>query len=73
MNEIQFGIMLILNLAIGLCTPPVGSALFVGSAIGKISIEKATKAMLPFYISMIIILLIVTFWAPMTMTLPSMM
>jgi tripartite ATP-independent transporter DctM subunit len=73
MNEIQFGIMLILNLAIGLCTPPVGSALFVGSAIGKISIEKATKAMLPFYISMIVILLIVTFWAPMTMTLPSMM
>jgi tripartite ATP-independent transporter DctM subunit len=73
MDPIQFGIMLILNLAIGLCTPPVGSALFVGSAIGKISIEKATKAMLPFYVSMIIVLLIVTFWTPLTMTLPLMM
>ncbi|NCB00772.1 MAG: TRAP transporter large permease [Spirochaetia bacterium] len=73
MNEIQFGIMLILNLAIGLCTPPVGSALFVGSAIGKISIEKATKAMLPFYISMIVVLLLVTFFSPLTMSLPNMM
>ncbi len=73
MDPIQFGIMLILNLAIGLCTPPVGSALFVGSAIGKISIEKATKAMLPFYASMIIVLLLVTFWTPLTMSLPSVM
>ncbi|WP_422478469.1 TRAP transporter large permease [Pleomorphochaeta sp. DL1XJH-081] len=73
MSPIQFGIMLILNLAIGLCTPPVGSALFVGSAIGKISIEKATKAMLPFYVAMLITLLLVTFWTPLTMTLPNMM
>lgn len=73
MNPVQFGIMLILNLAIGLCTPPVGSALFVGSAIGKISIEKATKAMLPFYAAMIVVLLIVTFWSPLTMTIPNMM
>ncbi len=73
MDPIQFGIMLILNLAIGLCTPPVGSALFVGSAIGKISIEKATKAMLPFYASMIVVLLLVTFWTPLTMSLPSVM
>jgi tripartite ATP-independent transporter DctM subunit len=73
MSPIQFGIMLILNLAIGLCTPPVGSALFVGSAIGKISIEKATKAMLPFYIAMLVTLLFVTFWPALTMTLPNMM
>ena len=73
MSPIQFGIMLILNLAIGLCTPPVGSALFVGSAIGKISIEKATKAMLPFYIAMLVTLLLVTFWPALTMTLPNMM
>lgn len=61
MNPVQFGIMMILNLGIGLCTPPVGSALFVGCAIGKISIEKATFAMLPFYIAMIAVLLLVTF------------
>ncbi|MGE0074488.1 MAG: TRAP transporter large permease [Sphaerochaetaceae bacterium] len=73
MDPIQFGIMLILNLAIGLCTPPVGSALFVGSAIGKISIEKATKAMLPFYAAMIVTLMLVTFWPGLTMTLPNMM
>jgi tripartite ATP-independent transporter DctM subunit len=73
MSPIQFGVMLILNLAIGLCTPPVGSALFVGSAIGKISIERATKAMFPFYIAMIITLLLVTFWPALTMTLPNLM
>ncbi|MBN2861047.1 MAG: TRAP transporter large permease [Sphaerochaetaceae bacterium] len=73
MDPIQFGIMLILNLAIGLCTPPVGSALFVGSAIGRISIEKATKALLPFYATMIIVLLLVTFYAPLTMTMVSFM
>ena len=73
MDPIQFGIMLILNLAIGLCTPPVGSALFVGSAIGKISIEKATKAMLPFYAAMIVTLMLVTFWPGLTMTLPNIM
>jgi TRAP-type C4-dicarboxylate transport system permease large subunit len=61
MNPVQFGIMMILNLGIGLCTPPVGSALFVGCAIGKISIEKATSAMFPFYIAMIAVLLLVTF------------
>ncbi|NDL68859.1 TRAP transporter large permease, partial [Anaerotalea alkaliphila] len=47
-DPVHFGIVFILNLAVGLCTPPVGSALFVGCSIGKISIEKATKALLPF-------------------------
>ncbi len=61
MDPIQFGVMFILNLAIGLCTPPVGSALFVGCAVGKVSLEKATKAMLPFYATMIVVLLLVTF------------
>jgi tripartite ATP-independent transporter DctM subunit len=73
MDPVHFGIMLILNLAIGLCTPPVGSALFVGSAIGKISIEKATKAMVPFYSVMIVVLLLVTFIPAMSMTIPNLM
>ena len=61
MSPIQFGIMLLLNLGIGLCTPPVGSALFVGSAVGRIPIEKASKALIPFYIMMICVLLLITF------------
>lgn len=73
MDPIQFGIMLILNLAIGLTTPPVGSALFVGCSIGKISIEKATKAVLPFWVMMLVNLMLVSFWSPMTMFLPSFM
>ncbi len=61
MSPIQFGIMLLLNLGIGLCTPPVGSALFVGCAVGRIPIEKASKALIPFYIMMICVLLLITF------------
>ncbi len=71
MSPIHFGIMLMINLAIGLCTPPVGSALFVGCAIGKISIEKATKAMIPFYIAMIVVLFLVTYIPQITMFLPN--
>jgi len=70
MNPVQFGVMLILNLGIGLCTPPVGSALFVGCAIGKISIEKATKAMLPLYFMMLIVLMLVTFVPQVVMFIP---
>ena len=72
MSPIQFGVMLILNLGIGLTTPPVGSALFVGCAIGQISIEKATKAMLPLYLMMIIVLLLVTFIPNIVMFVPNM-
>jgi len=71
MSPIQFGVMLILNLGIGLTTPPVGSALFVGCAIGQISIEKATKAMLPLYLMMIIVLLLVTFIPNIVMFVPN--
>jgi tripartite ATP-independent transporter DctM subunit len=73
MSPIHFGIMLILNLAIGLCTPPVGSALFVGCAIGKISIEKVVKTMLPMYAAMIVVLLIVTFIPEITLFIPNLL
>lgn len=73
MDPVQFGVVMILNLAIGLCTPPVGSALFVGSAIGKISIEEATKSMLPFYSIMIVVLLAITFIPSLTLAIPSLM
>ncbi len=73
MDPVHFGIMLLLNLSIGLCTPPVGSALFVGSAIGKISIERATRGCIPFYISMLITLILVTYIPAITMTLPNLL
>lgn len=70
MSRVQFGVMLIFNLAVGLCTPPVGSALFVGCGVGKISIEKTVKAMLPFYAVMIAGLLLVTFVPEISLFLP---
>ena len=73
MSLVQFGVMLIFNLAIGLCTPPVGSALFVGCGVGKISIEKTTKAMIPFYLTMVAGLLLVTFVPEVSLFLPKLL
>jgi len=73
MDPTHFGIMLLLNLCIGLCTPPVGSALYVGSAIGKIPIERASKGCIPFYISMLITLMLVTYIPAITMFLPNLL
>ncbi len=70
MDPIQFGIVLMLNLGIGLLTPPVGSTLFVGCSIGNISIEKVVKALVPFYAVMAIVLLLLTFIPAISLTLP---
>ncbi|OHD13867.1 MAG: hypothetical protein A2Z96_07535 [Spirochaetes bacterium GWB1_48_6] len=70
MSPIHFGIMLILNLAIGLTTPPVGSALFVGCAIGHIRMEKVTKALLPMWGAMVAVLMLITFVPEITMFIP---
>ncbi|BFM13226.1 TRAP transporter large permease subunit [Simiduia litorea] len=61
MSPLHFGIMMVLNLCIGLCTPPVGSVLFVGASIAKISIAKLIKPLLPMYAAMFFVLLLVTF------------
>ena len=71
LSPVHFGILMLINLAIGLCTPPVGSALFVGCAVGRVSIEKVTKALMPYYITMIIVLLLVTYIPAITMFLPN--
>ena len=73
LSPVHFGIIMMINLAIGLCTPPVGSALFVGCAVGKISIEKVTKALLPYYFSMVVVLMLVTFIPEITMFLPNLL
>ena len=70
-NPIQFGIMVILNCGIGLLTPPVGSVLFIGSAVAKVKMEKVVKATLPFYVCMIAVLLLLTFFPQITMFLPN--
>ncbi|MCM3609936.1 TRAP transporter large permease [Planococcus sp. MERTA32b] len=70
-DPVHFGVMLILSLGIGLVTPPVGAVLFVGSAIGRISIEKVSKSMLPFYGAMLTVLLLVAYVPSLTLWLPS--
>ena len=70
MHPIHFGIMLIFNLALGLCTPPVGSALFVGCAVGKTPIERTSIKILPMFAVMIAVLLLITYVPQITMWLP---
>jgi tripartite ATP-independent transporter DctM subunit len=71
MDPIHYGIVMMICMAIGLVTPPVGGALFIGSAIAKIPIEGAVKALLPFYVSMLAILLLVAFVPQITLYIPS--
>ena len=72
-DPIQFGIMVILNCGIGLLTPPVGSVLFIGSAVAKIPMEKVVKATLPFYLCMIITLILITFVPQISLFLPGLL
>ena len=71
LDPVHFGIIMMINLGMGLCTPPVGSTLFVGCAIGKISIEKMAKSLWPFYFAMLAVLLLVTYVPEITMWLPN--
>ena len=70
-DPIQFGIMMVLNCGIGLLTPPVGAVLFIGSAVGKVKMERVVKATLPFYLCMIIVLLLITFIPGISLFLPN--
>nr|MBI1232590.1 TRAP transporter large permease subunit [Cytophagales bacterium] len=70
-NPVHFGIMMVLNLCIGVCTPPVGSVLFVGVGVAKTSIAKVFLPLLPFFITMIIGLLIITLFPGLSLWLPS--
>lgn len=70
-DPIHFGIIMILNLGIGLCTPPVGNSLFLGCAIAGIPIEKAVKGFLPFYISMLLLLIVLIAFPQISLWLPS--
>ncbi len=73
MDPLQFGIMLMVNLGLGLCTPPVGSCLFVGCAVGKLPIEKAVRTIWPFYMAIFVALMMITFIPAISLTLPNML
>ena len=71
MDPVHFGIIMILNLCIGLCTPPVGSVLFVGVGIAKTRIEKVIRPLVPLFVAMIVALFLVTYIPELSLWLPS--
>lgn len=71
MDPIHFGLVLIFNAGMGLLTPPVGTVLFIGCAIGRVSISQGTKAMMPFFYAMIVVLLLITYIPQTVLWLPS--
>lgn len=70
-DPVHFGIIMILNLCIGLCTPPVGSVLFVGVGVAKTSIQKVIKPLIPLFLAMIVALFLITYIPQLTLWLPS--
>jgi tripartite ATP-independent transporter DctM subunit len=70
-DPVHFGIIMILNLGIGLLTPPVGPTMVVGCAIGRVSMEAVSRSILIFYVPMLIVLLLVTYIPALTLWLPS--
>ena len=69
-DPIHFGIIMVLNLSVGLCTPPVGSVLFIGCSVAGLSIDKVIKPLLPMFIAMVIVLLLVTYFPQISLWLP---
>lgn len=70
-DPVHFGVILILNLGIGLCTPPVGAVLFVGCAVGRISIWTAMRTIWPFYGAALVVLMLVTYIPALSLWLPA--
>jgi len=70
-DPVHFGIVMLLNLGIGLVTPPVGTTLFVGCAIGKVSIERCARTLWPFWLAMLAVLLLVTYIPALALWIPS--
>jgi len=72
-DPVHFGMIMLVNLGIGLITPPVGGVLFVGAAVGKVTIEQTVKALLPFYVALFAALMAVTYIPAISLFLPSLM
>lgn len=72
-DPLQFGMILMMNLGLGLCTPPVGACLFVGCAVGNVPIEKAVRTIWPFYGAIFLALMLITFVPAISLTLPGLL
>jgi tripartite ATP-independent transporter DctM subunit len=72
-DPVHFGIVMLLNLGIGLVTPPVGTTLFVGCAIGKVSVEHVARHLWPFWLAMFVVLMLVTYIPALSMTVPALL
>jgi len=70
MDPVQFGMVMMMNLGLGLTTPPVGAVLFVGCAIGKIRMEEVMRTIWPFWGAILIALMFTTYWPAISLTLP---
>lgn len=73
MDPIQFGMVLMMNLGLGLCTPPVGACLFVGCVIGKVPFERTVLTIWPFYLAILFALMLTTFIPAISLTLPALL
>jgi tripartite ATP-independent transporter DctM subunit len=69
-DPVHFGIMMVLNLCIGLCTPPVGSILFIGVGIANTTIQKVIKPLLPFFLAMVLALILIMLFPEISLWLP---
>src|SRR5262249_54964717 len=69
-DPVHFGMIMLMNLGIGLCHPPVGPTLFVGCAVGKVTMEQVMREIWPFYGVMLIVLMLVTFIPAISLWLP---
>ena len=70
MDPVHFGIVIVLNLCIGICAPPVGTLLFIGSGVAKVSVTQVIRPLLPFLAIMIIVLMMISFIPEISMYLP---
>jgi C4-dicarboxylate transporter DctM subunit len=69
-DPLHFGVILVLNLVIGLTTPPVGVCLFIACSIGQTSLVRLSRAILPFLLASILVLLICTYWEALVLAIP---
>ncbi|MEM6841489.1 MAG: TRAP transporter large permease [Bacteroidota bacterium] len=69
-DPVHFGIILIVNLCVGLCTPPVGTVLFIGCSVANIKIQSVVRPLLPFFVAMVVVLLLVTYIPEISLWLP---
>jgi TRAP-type C4-dicarboxylate transport system permease large subunit len=73
MDPIHFGIIMVLNLSVGLCTPPVGSVLFIGCSVANLKIEQVIKPLIPMFIVMVVVLMLVTYIPSLSLWLPNLL